>query len=140
MLYIATTVGAGCLLGAEPATASGADDLEAASGVFKAEARDVEPQYAPQTVSTDGWKGTQPAWKRLFPKVVILLCFLHAWLKIRDRGKHLKDVFTATSRRVWEAYQAPDRRPFGQRLRRLKQWAEKHLTGVVQETVLALCA
>ncbi|MGE5754230.1 MAG: hypothetical protein ACM35G_00735 [Planctomycetaceae bacterium] len=29
-LYIATTVGGGCLLGAEPANAAAADDLEAA--------------------------------------------------------------------------------------------------------------
>ena len=42
-------------------------------------------------MSTDGWKGTKAAWKALFPGVVILLCFLHAWLKIRDRAKHLKE-------------------------------------------------
>src|SRR5512135_802160 len=56
-LYIATTVGDGCLLGAEPAEAAGADDLSAAYGVFKAEARDLTSGYAPRTVSTDGWKG-----------------------------------------------------------------------------------
>ena len=72
--------------------------------------------------------------------MVLLLCVLHAWLKIRDRAQHLKGVFTEISRRVCEAYHAPDRRHFGQRLRRLKQWAGEHLTGVVQETVLALCA
>lgn len=138
-LYIATTVGGGCLLGAEPAEAAGGDDLGVAYGVFKAEAGDVTAQYAPQTVSTDGWKGTQAAWKGLFPTVVILLCFLHAWLKIRDRAKHLKEGFTEVSRRVWEAYHAPDRRHFGQRLRRLKQWASEQLTGIVRETVLDLC-
>ena len=112
-LYIATTVGGGCILGAEPADAAGADDLEATYGAFKDEARDIAPQYAPQPVSTDGWKGTQAAWKALFPKVIILLCFLHAWLKIRDRAKHLKGVFAEVSRRVWEAYHAPDRRSLG---------------------------
>ena len=116
-VYIATTVGDGCCLGAEPAEAAGTDDLKAAYEVFKDEACDVAPKYAPKTVSTDGWKGTQAAWKMLFPKVVILLCFLHAWLKIRDRAKHLKEVFAEVSRRVWEAYHAPDRRSFAQRLR-----------------------
>ena len=106
-VYIATTVGGGCCLGAEPAEAAGTDDLKAAYEVFKDEACDVAPKYAPKTVSTDGWKGTQAAWKMLFPKVVILLCFLHAWLKIRDRAKHLKEVFAEVSRRVWEAYHAP---------------------------------
>ena len=136
---IATTVGDGCCLGAEPAAAAGTDELKAAYEVFKDEARDVAPEYAPKTVSTDGWKGTQAAWKALFPKVILLLCFLHAWLKIRDRAQHLKEVFADVSRRVWEAYHASDRRRFAQRLRRLRQWATGHLTGVVRETVLDLC-
>ena len=89
-VYIATTVGNGCCLGAEPAEAAGSDKLKVAYQVFKDEACDVSPKYAPKTVSTDGWKGTQAAWKMLFTKVVILLCFLHGWLKIRDRAKHLK--------------------------------------------------
>jgi hypothetical protein len=138
-VYIATTVGSGCCLGAEPAKAAGADDLKAAYGVFKREARDVAPKYAPETVNTDGWKGTQAAWKALFRRVVILQCFLHAWLKIRDRGKHLKGRFAEVSRRVWEAYRAPDRRGFGQRLRSLRRWATGELTGVVLEKVLDLC-
>ena len=29
----------------------------------------------------------------LFPQVAILRCFLHGWLKIRDRAKHLGDLF-----------------------------------------------
>ena len=91
-VYIATTVGNGCCLGAEPAEAAGSDKLKVAYQVFKDEACDVSPKYAPKTVSTDGWKGTQAAWKMLFTKVVILLCFLHGWLKIRDRAKHLKEV------------------------------------------------
>jgi hypothetical protein len=138
-VYIATTVGGGCCLGAEPAEAAGTDDLKAAYVVFKDEARDVAPKYAPKTVNTDGWKGTQAAWKALFPRVVILLCFLHGWLKIRDRAKHLKDLFSEVSRRVWEVYHAPDRRGFGQRLRRLREWAGEHLSGVVLENVVDLC-
>src|SRR5512135_646546 len=64
-IYIATTVGGGCCLGAEPAEGAGTDDLKAAYEVFRDEARDMTPEYVPQTVSTDGWKGTQAAWKRL---------------------------------------------------------------------------
>jgi hypothetical protein len=138
-VYIATTVGDGCCLGAEPGRAAGTDDLKAAYAVFKEEARDVAPEYAPETVSTDGWKGTQAAWRALFERVVILLCFLHGWLKIRDRAKHLEGQFAEVSRRVWEAYRAADRRGFGQRLRRLREWAGKHLGGVVLGDVLDLC-
>src|SRR5512135_2211880 len=50
--------------------------------------RDVAPEYAPKTVSTDGWKSTQAAWKALCQRVIILQCRLHAWLKIRDRAEH----------------------------------------------------
>ncbi len=136
---IATTVGGGCVLGAEPTDAARADDLKAASEVFRDEARDVASEYAPRTVSTDGWKGTQAAGKALFPKVVLLLCFSHAWLKIRDRTKPLKEVFAEVSRRVWEASHAPDRRSFAQRSRRLGQWATGHLTGIVLEKIQDLC-
>ena len=110
-----------------------------AYATFKQEALDVAPNYVPLTVNTDGWKGTQAAWKALFQTVVILQCFLHAWLKVRERGKHLKDQFAEISRRVWEAYHAPDRRCFGLRLRSLRSWAKGHLGGVVLEKVLDLC-
>jgi hypothetical protein len=138
-VYLATTVAAGCILGAEPAATAGTDDLKDAYEVFKQEARDIAPEYAPKTVNLDGWKGTQAAWKILFEHVVILQCFLHAWLKVRDRAKHLKDQFAEISRRVWEAYHAPDRRCFGQRIRSLRTWAKDYLTGVVLEKVLNLC-
>ena len=96
------------------------------------------PQVPPKTVSTDGWKGTQAAWKVLFTKVVILLCFLHGWLKIRDRAKHLKEVFAEVSRRVWDTYHV---RPpeFCTTPASLRQWAAGHLTGIVLEKVLDLC-
>jgi hypothetical protein len=139
-VYIAATVGGGCCLGAEPAEAAGTDELTAAYGVFREEARDVAADYAPATVNTDGWKGTRAAWKALFTEVVLLSCFLHGWLKIRDRAKHLGEQFREIGRRVWWAYRAPDRRSFAQRLRGLRQWAGKHLSGIVLETVLDLCA
>jgi hypothetical protein len=100
-VYVATTVGDGCVLGVEPATSAGATELTAAYGVFKAEARDVEPSYAPRTVSVDGWASTHQAWLALFPLVVLLRCFLHGWLNIRSRGK-LSESFRELSKRVWE--------------------------------------
>jgi len=138
--YIATTVGGGCCLGAEPAETVGSDDLKVAYGVFRDEARNVTSDYAPRTVNTDGWKWTQAASKALFPHVIVPQCFLHAYLKIRDRAKHLKEQFVEISRRVWDAYHAPDRRSFGQRLRWLRVWAKEHLAGVVLEKVVDLCA
>jgi hypothetical protein len=137
--YVATTVGAGCCLGAALAQTAGAEDLQAAYGAFKAEAQDVRPGYAPETVSADGWAATHQAWLALFPLVAILRCFLHGWLNVRSRGK-LSDGFAALSERVWHAYRAATRRGFAQRMRRLWEWAGANVAaGWVLEQVSKLC-
>ncbi|MGL4551808.1 MAG: hypothetical protein ACRC33_11530, partial [Gemmataceae bacterium] len=84
--YLATTVAAGCCLGASLAQTAGTADLQAAYGVFKAEAQDVRTGYAPATVSVDGWASTHQAWLLLFPLVALLRYFLHGWLNVRSRG------------------------------------------------------
>lgn len=137
--YIATTVGEGCCLGAELAQTAGTEDLRAAYGVFKAEAQDVRPGYAPATVSVDGWASTHQAWRLLFPLVALLRCFLHGWLNVRSRGK-LNAAFRELSERVWHAYHAADRRSFAQRLRRLGEWARAHVSGAwLLEQVAKMC-
>lgn len=137
--YIAMTVGEGCCLGAGISETAGTKDLTEGYRKFKEEAQNVEPDYTPKTVNTDGWKSTKAAWLILFPSVVVLQCFLHSWLKIRDRAKHLKDKFIDISQMVWNVYRAPDTRTFSQRIRRLKEWANKSLEGIVLEKVLDLC-
>ena len=137
--YIATTVGAGCCLGAALAPTANADDLTTAYAVFKREAREVQPDYRPKTVSVDGWASTHQAWVILFPLVALLRCFLHGWLNLRSRGK-LSGAFAELSRRVWEAYHAPDRRCFAQRLRRVREWARgPSLSTWLLEQVQKLC-
>ena len=137
--YIATTVGEGCCLGAALAQTAGAEDLQAAYQVFSQEAQDVQPDYQPKTVSVDGWAATHQAWLGLFPLVVLLRCYLHGWLNIRSRGK-LSEAFAALSEKVWDAYHAPNRRSFGQRLRRLWEWAQgQEMTAWLREQVQKLC-
>jgi hypothetical protein len=139
-VYLAATAGGGCCLGLALAETAGAADLTRAYGVFRDEARCLDPAYRPETVNTDGWPATQAAWRTLFKGVALILCFLHAFLKIRDRAAHLKETFTDLSRRVWEAYHAAEARAFSQRLRRLREWSEGHVDEpVVQEKVRALC-
>jgi len=85
----------------------------------------LEAAYEPQTVNTDGWQATQGAWKALCTHMTVILGFLHAFLKIRDRAtKALGEAFAQVHKRVWEAYHAPSKRAFSQRLRRLRAWAE----------------
>jgi hypothetical protein len=139
-VYLAATAGGGCCLGMALAETAGADDLTAAYGVFRDEVRHLDPDYRPETVNTDGWAATQAAWRALFQGVALILCFLHAFLKIRERAVHMKETFAGLRERVWEAYQAPDARSFSQRLRRLREWATAHVPKeVVREKVLALC-
>jgi hypothetical protein len=139
-VYIATTVGAGCILGAEVSATSSGDDLQKAYSVFKDEAMAVDPEYTPETVNTDGWSGTQAAWSALFPAIVLIRCFLHAWLSIRDRSKNLKALFFDVGERVWNVYYAETRAMMSQRIRRLKEWAMQNLSGTPLEKVLDLCA
>ena len=138
-IYIATTVAEGCVLGAEVSPTASKEDLQKAYGVFKEEALAVEPKYAPSTVNTDGWSGTIGAWSALFVGVVLIRCFLHAWLRIRDRSKNLKEVFFEIGNRVWEVYYSETHRVMSQRIRRLRDWATKNLSGIVLEKVLDLC-
>jgi hypothetical protein len=58
-VYIATTAGQACMLGASVAPSSGQADLQQAYGVFAEEAHALDPAYAPETVNTDGWLPTQ---------------------------------------------------------------------------------
>ena len=68
-------------------------DLTAAYGVFWEKARHLDPEYRPETVNTDGWPATQADWRELFQGVTLILCFLHAFLKIRERAVHLSTRF-----------------------------------------------
>ncbi|CAK8715478.1 hypothetical protein GKODMF_07090 [Candidatus Electrothrix gigas] len=140
--YIAMTVGADCILGASVAKSASQLDLTKAYGVFAQEAKAVKPDYSPFTVNTDGWSPTQKAWLYLFPGVFVILCFLHAFLKIRDRAtKGLKEWFEPIKSKVWEAYRAPTKAAFAQRLRRLREWTEKAVPdSPMKQHTLDLCA
>jgi len=122
---MATTAGHDGMLGASVAQSASQPDLQQAYGVFALEARTVEADDTPHTVNTDGWPATQGAWQVLFPHITVILCFLHALLKMRDRAtKALHELFELVQTRVWEAYHAPNKRAFAQRLRRLREWAK----------------
>jgi len=140
-VYIATTAAQDCILGASVAPSASQVDLEKAYGVFASEAQALDAAYAPETVNTDGWQATQGAWKALFTQVTVILCFLHAVLKNRERATTtLGDAFAQVQKRVWEAYHAPSKRAFSQRLRRLRAWTATTLPDCMMKSyTLALC-
>jgi hypothetical protein len=116
--YLAMTVGGGCILGVALTSAADDDHLREAYGVFAAEARDVEPGYAPETVNVDGWAATRNAFVSLFPAIAVVLCFLHGFLKVRDRCRKARDLH----RRVWEVYRAATAEEFRRLMGDLQQW------------------
>ena len=140
-VYIATTAAKDCILGASVAPSASQTDLEKAYGVFASEAQAVEADYAPETINTDGWPATQNAWKALFNQITVILCFLHAFIKIRERAKKaFGERGQEVQRRVWEAYHAPGKRAFAQRLRRLREWAADALPeSEMKQKTLDLC-
>ena len=140
-VYIATTAGGPCILGASMVKSASETDLKQAYGVFAEEARALDPDYGPQTVNTDGWAATQAAWKALFPTITVILCFLHAFLKVRDRAtKALTAHFEQIRERIWNAYHAPSKAAFAQRLRRLQEWATREVPdSPMKQHTLELC-
>jgi hypothetical protein len=138
--YVTTTVGHECVLGASIARHADAQDLQEAYGHFKTEARNMQVDYQPQTVNTDGWSGTQTAWQALFPNIILILCFLHGFLKIRDRCKRLKTHFQMICTRVWETYHAATATLFLSKIDELKAWATQTLEpSPGLEAILKLC-
>lgn len=116
--YVATTAAEGCILGLGLTKAADDEHLTAAYGDFAAEARDLNPEYAPKTVNTDGWAATQNALIANFPTIVVVLCFLHGFLKIRDRSRKDHDLH----KRVWEVYWAKTAQEFRERMQAFQTW------------------
>ena len=140
-VFVATTVGDDCVLGASVAKQADEKDLTAAYGQFKAEAQNVKPDYQPATVNTDGWAATQLAWQNLFVNVVLIACFLHAFIKIRDRCKRMQTHFSDICKRVWDAYHAASPQLFMDQCAALKTWATQTIpSGPGLDAILKLCA
>lgn len=127
--YVATTVGDDCVLGASLTLGADEESLTEAYGHFKTEAQNVAPDYEPETVNTDGWNATQLAWRALFTKITIILCFLHSFIKIRDRCKRMKNLYGEIKTRVWEAYHTVDADAFTQKIGELGVGRRKDACG-----------
>lgn len=119
--YLAMTAGGGCTLGLALSDSADEEHLTQAYGCFAEEACDLNPQYQPQTVNTDGWSATQNAFRALFSTVTVILCFLHGFLKIRDRCRKAHELH----RRVWEVYWADTTEEFSSRMTALSAWCQQ---------------
>lgn len=123
-VYVATVVANECILSAQVCEGAGNQHLHDAYGVFKREATELCENYSPKTVNTDAWPATMNAFKQLFPVTVMIRCFLHLYIKMRDRAKiKYRDCLNQAADKLWYCYEAPDKRTFSQRVRRLYDWA-----------------
>ena len=118
--YVPFTAGGGCILGLALTDSADEAHLTEAYGQFAREARAVKPDYAPQTVNTDGWFATRNAFRTLFSTVATILCFLHGFLKIRGRCRKTRQLHD----RVWEVYRAATAAEFRQRMAAFRAWCQ----------------
>ena len=139
--YVATTCGANCFLGMAASSQADEVSLKKSYSVFKEVATDLNADYQPNTVNTDGWWATQNAWQSLYPMIKIIECFLHAYLKVRDRAtKKLIDYFDLAADKIWDCYRAESKQSLAQQIRRLKEWTITNLPDCpMKQNILKLC-
>ena len=101
----------------------------------------MDPEYKPDSVNTDGWEATRKSWKNLFPGITVILCFFHAFLSIKRRCiRKYGGLFDEIGRRVWDIYNATDKKSFSQRIRRFHEWAETKIEkGPLLSKIRSLC-
>lgn len=119
--FVAFTAGSGCVLGISLSASADEEHPTRAYGVFAVEARELNPGYAPQTVNTDGWFATRNAFRNLFTTITTVLCFLHGFLKIRDRCRKVRELH----RQVWEVFRAESADEFQERMSALRKYCEE---------------
>lgn len=140
-IYVATTVGQDCFLGVQSCQKVDQKHLQEAYGVFKSEAQQVLPQYCPSDINTDGWAATQNALGNLFSDSALIECYLHAFIKIRDRcTKQLEDYREKVMDKIWNIYRSESKKQMGQKIRRLKEWTRKNVpNSPFRDNILKLC-
>jgi hypothetical protein len=139
--YIALTSAQEVVLGAELSMKEDTEGLQQAYGIFQTEALACEPNYKPISVNLDGWKATNESWRNLFPSITIVLCFLHAFIKIRNVGKSLKEKFYEIGTQIWDVYRQKTKEDFENSIAALLVWAESHVLDNqgVKAKIIDLC-
>ena len=80
------TGGGGGFLGGSVVEAADTVTLERGDGACAKAAKALAPPSQARSVCTDGWEATRQAGRGLFPKVKLVLGFLHAILKMKKPG------------------------------------------------------
>jgi len=105
--------------------------------VFKEETQAVDKTYEPRTVNTDGFTSTVKVWQNLFVTTVLIRCFLHAYLNVRNVAKKL-DCFDSIGDYLWDAYQQPSYEAFINKICVFQLWAGHHRTNMTDRCFQAI--
>lgn len=130
-IFACMTVGSDCILGMGVSQKEDEASLHKAYGVFKAQAIALDPDYEPLSISSDGWAATKKAMQKLYSSAILVLCFLHSVIKIRQvaqKEPQKKMLFE----KVWQVYKATDATNFDNAVLDLEQWTNEN---VVKESV-----
>lgn len=140
-LYIATTVGHDCILGAAATTSVDYLALKNAYSVYLTEAALLGVNYCPTSVNIDGFKSTHKAASTVFSKATIIRCFFHGFLKIKKAAtKFDQEYLELITKKVWACYHGIDKASFAQRIRRLEEWTSDFVPdSFLKDAVLKLC-
>ncbi len=126
-VFLPTTVAKGCILGVGLTEAADGVALTQGYGEFQREAQLLDPNYAPITVNTDAWDGTQQALLNLFSTVTLVLCFLHAVLTVQKGCPSYRNLRKKLKTKLWKVYKANTAAEFLKRLRLALIWSKKHI-------------
>lgn len=110
-----------CLFCCEATLSGCAVGLQRAYGVFKQEACWLKKCFAPVSINIDGWKATRLALNNLFASAMLVLCFLHGFIKIRNVAQKEPHVETLYDY-IWQAYHAENAEDFQQGIEDLQAW------------------
>lgn len=133
-VYVATTVGEDVILGATVSLSVQTAELEQAYSEFNREVLRLNPDYVPQTLNLDGWRPTKAAWLRLFPTLIVIRCFLHAFFRIRDHCK-THPAYPQLQARIWQIYHAQSPGNYYYHFSRFLTLAQEQLTGEALKAV-----
>jgi hypothetical protein len=125
---VAVTVGDDVVLGAAVSLSTRTAELDGAYAEFATEARRLKADYAPKTLNLDGWQHTRAVWRRLFPTLVLIRCFLHAFIRVR--GRLLRHpLYPKMKRLIWNIYRAKSQSNYYYHFDKLLKFAAQHLQG-----------
>jgi hypothetical protein len=124
--YVATTVGGGCVLGAELCETAHAESLAEGYQVVRDEIAQCKPDHQIRSINVDGFAATSAALQMVYGAGVILItCILHLYISIRDgaKKKHA-EVFQEIADKLWDACSTPLKAVFSQRWNDLMKWCD----------------